>query len=166
MKPTRVAISRMPSRATARARTATASPDLAPTGVSWLKFGEDTVYCGAGKSWGQFKERAGRARAQLREHPAEIDRERLHVVAQKGRLFQREHPDVPVLLDKGRYLLVDLAPSRARKMGHRDVPCFAIRPVEALAAARARGRHRVVFEVAPRAAAAVAPDPTIQGLVN
>ena len=31
------------------------------------------------------------------------------LVTQLGRLFQRRHPDVPVLVDKGRYLVVDTA---------------------------------------------------------
>jgi hypothetical protein len=135
----------MAPRATRRVTVAaTASPTkLAPAGVSSLKFGEDMVYCGTGKPWGNFKDRASRARLAVREHPKEIDRERLHVVIQKGRLFQREHPDVPVLFDKGRFLLVDLAPSRARKMGNRDVPCFAVRPVDALRATASGGlRHR------------------------
>ena len=101
----------------------------------------------------------------MREHPDEVDRARLHVVFQKGRLFQREHPDVPVLLDKGRFLLVDLDPKRVRKIGKSDVPCFAVRPLDALKTTRARRRERVVFEPATRAPAS-APDPAIKALVN
>ena len=101
----------------------------------------------------------------MREHPDEVDRARLHVVFQKGRLFQREHPDVPVLLDKGRFLLVDLDPKRVRKIGKSDVPCFAVQPLDALKTTRARGRERVVFEPATRAPAS-APDPAIKALVN
>lgn len=169
MKVVRLAVCRTPHPGAVRARTATAAPpDLVSAGVSWIKFGEDTVYCGAGKPWGHFKDRATQARLAVREHPDEIDRERLHVVIQKGRLFQREHPDVTVLVDKGRFLLVDLDPKRARKIGKNDVPCFAVRPVDALQAKRAHGRHRVVFDEIGRAAATAAttPDPTIQALVN
>src|SRR5262245_50953839 len=115
MKSVRLAICRL--KADARARSAAALPlDVAPTGVSWLRFGDDIIYCGAGKSWDRLQERGRKAKLAMREHPHEIDRKRLHVVVQKGRLFQREHPDVPVLIDKGRYLLVDLAPTRARRM--------------------------------------------------
>lgn len=49
------------------------------------------------------------------------------MVVQKGRLFQQQHPDVPVLLDKGRYLVVDLDARKARKLGQGHLPCFAIR---------------------------------------
>lgn len=177
MTPIRIAICRTPRAAARRpaapaARRAAApssQADLAPAGVSWLKFGDDMVYCGVGKPWSELKSRAGRARAALREHPDEIARERLHVVAQKGRLFQREHPDVPVLVDKGRFLLVDLDPKRAKKIGKGDVPCFSVRPLEALTATRARGRHRIIFDALPRVAARTAraaADPVIQGLVN
>jgi hypothetical protein len=170
MTPVRVAICR-PARPTARrAATAREAPaDLAPARVSWLKFGDDMVYCGAGKPWSEFKARAGRAQAALREHPDEVARERLHVVVQKGRLFQREHPEVPVLIDKGRFLLVDMEPKRARKIGNSDMTCFSVRPLDALKTTRARGRHRIIFDALPRVAAQAAQaavDPVVQALVN
>jgi len=169
--PVRVAICRAARPTARRAATVAAAPqaDLAPAGVSWLKFGDDMVYCGANKPWSEFKSRASRARATLREHPDEVARERLHVVAQKGRLFQQEHPDVPVLIDKGRFLLVDLDPKRARKMGNNDVPCFSVRPLDALKTTRARGRNRIIFDTLPRLATRAAragADPVIQALVN
>ncbi|MDP9135183.1 MAG: M28 family metallopeptidase [Actinomycetota bacterium] len=58
------------------------------------------------------------------------------LVTQLGRLFQRRHPDVPVLVDKGRYLVVDTA-------GHEIDPCgegacgYALMPLPA---------NEVVFE--------------------
>ena len=171
MTPVRVAICRAARPTARRAATVAAAPraDLAPAGVSWLKFGDDIVYCGANKPWSEFKSRASRARATLREHPDEVARERLHVVAQKGRLFQQEHPEVPVLIDKGRFLLVDLDPKRARKIGNNDVPCFSVRPLDALKTTRARGRNRIIFDALPRLATRAAragADPVIQALVN
>jgi len=171
MKPVRLAIHKLEPRGAPSARAAASDvaeqtpAELAPAGVASLQFGDHVVYCGGGKSWGEFRNRATRARATVAEHPDTIDSKRLHVVVQKGRLFQQEHPDVPVLLDKGRYLLVDLAPSRARRMGKRDVPCFTVRPLEAVRPTKARGRHRMVFTAAARAAAA-APDPAIKALVD
>src|SRR3954471_21481849 len=166
MKPVRLAICHTAGEAVPRARAAAAAPPpaLALGAVSSLKFGDDMVYCGAGKSWGEFRERASRAQIAIQEHPEEIDRERLHVVIHKGRLFQREHPDIPVLVDKGRFLLVDLDPKRARGIGKGDVPCFSVQPVAALRATEARSRHRVVFEAARVTAAT--PDPVIQEVVN
>jgi hypothetical protein len=139
MKPVRIAIHRGSDTTSRQARLTEAAPlpQLTPGGVSSLKFGIDTVYYGAGKPWSEFTERARGARAAVSEHADEVDRKRLYVVIQKGRLFQREHPDVPVLIDKGRFLLVDLEPKSARKMGKGDVPCFAIQPLEAFKPTRA-----------------------------
>jgi Zn-dependent M28 family amino/carboxypeptidase len=68
------------------------------------------------------------------------------MVVQKGRLFQQEHPKVPVLLDKGRYLVVDLDPRKAKKWDQGQRPCFAIRPLPATSVAfdapAPRARHR------------------------
>lgn len=85
--------------------------------------------------WGGLAKAARGPGSALKRLPHSTPRERLHMVVQKGRLFQQEHPDVPVLLDKGRYLVVDLDPRKAKKwdQGHR--PCFAIRPLPADAVA-------------------------------
>lgn len=166
MKPVRLATCSAPQHEAPRARASARPPGIAAAGVSWLKFGDEMVYCGAGKLWDEFKCRADRGGLALREHPERIDRKRLHVVVQQGRLFQQEHPDVPVLVDKGRYLLVDLAPTRARKMSHGDVPCFSVRPANGLQTTKASLSHRVVFEVVGRSVAAAPPDPCIQALVN
>jgi Zn-dependent M28 family amino/carboxypeptidase len=70
---------------------------------------------------------------------------RLHLVVQVGNRFQAEHPDVPVLYSKGRYLLVDLDPASAAARA-RDA-CYSVRPVGASATiyeerGRAAGRER------------------------
>ena len=67
-------------------------------------------------------------------------------MVQKGGLFQREHPDVPVLLDKGRFLLVDLDPAAARKLSRKKEPCYSVRGLDALDRTGAKGRNRVVFK--------------------
>ena len=53
----------------------------------------------------------------------------LHLVVQKGRTFQQDHPRVPVVLDQGRFLVVSLAPSRAARL-RRDSHDYGIRPLE------------------------------------
>jgi hypothetical protein len=57
---------------------------------------------------------------------AVTDPGRLHVVVQEGREFILDHPDVPVLLNRGRHLLVDLAPGRAAELT--DDACYGILP--------------------------------------
>jgi hypothetical protein len=131
-------------------------------------FGDRLVYIGTERQWAGITRSAGRAGLQLREHPGSTEPERLHVVIQKGRLFQREQPDVPVLVDKGRYLLVDIDPVLARRMARRKDPCFSVRELEALDTA-GKGGDRVVFEVrdsGAERAAARAPDAAVQTLVD
>jgi hypothetical protein len=99
------------------------------SGTRSIRFGDVLFHMSEEPRWGGLAKAARRSGAALKRLSHSTPRERLHMVVQKGRLFQQEHPDVPVLLDKGRYLVVDLDPRRARKwdQGHR--PCFAIRPL-------------------------------------
>jgi len=76
---------------------------------------------------------------------------------QKGRLFQQEHPDVPVIVDKGRFLLVELSPQQARTMDKGAAPCYAIRPLS---------DDRVVFQTRAPALARAGAVPWVQDLVN
>jgi hypothetical protein len=107
-------------------------------GLNWLQFGTDMVVYGDGAPWDAWRADAARASAPIREVPAELPRPRLHLVVQKGRLFQKEHPDVPVLLDRGRYLLVDLDGERGR----------GLKPPAALLHGRARGGQSRRFRCA------------------
>ena len=43
--------------------------------------------------------------------------EQLHIVVQHGRRFQQQHPTVPVLHDRGRFLLVQMDAEQARESG-------------------------------------------------
>lgn len=55
-------------------------------------------------------------------HP-QASREEIRVVVQKGRSFQRANPHIPVLVDCGRYLVVELAPGAAV---HAEPGCFTV----------------------------------------
>ena len=81
----------------------------------------------------------------------------MHIVVQNGRLFQQEHPEVPVILDRGRFLLVELDPARARRLGRKSPTCYGVLPL---------GKNKVVFDVQERAAARAAPIASIQNLVD
>ncbi len=83
--------------------------------------------------------------------------ENLYLVMQKGRLFQQEHPEIPVLLDKGRFLVVDLEPELANKFNQREDPCYRIQPL---------GETQVAFTVRPKLAARRTSVEWIQDLVE
>ncbi len=55
--------------------------------------------------------------------------ERLFLVVQNGRLFQVDHPEVPVLLDTGRHLVVDLEPEVAQELEDSGGACWTLRPL-------------------------------------
>ena len=169
MEPVKLATCRIAPAAAGRARAAAFAAVGPPSGVAWMKFGDELVYYGEPRHWPQLTESVSRAGASLRERPGTLDRARLQVVVQKGGLFQREHPDVPVLLDKGRFLLVDLDPATARKLSRKKEPCYSVRGLDALDRTGAKGRNRVVFETRSRdteRAAARASDPKVQALVD
>ena len=127
------------------------------SGTKSIRFGDVLFHMTEGPRWSGLAKAARGSGGALKALSHSTPRSRLHLVVQKGRLFQQEHPDVPVLLDKGRYLLVDLDPRKAKKWdpGHR--PCFAIRPIPATG---------VVFETAARRAKRRAVLPWVQALVD
>jgi len=161
MGPVRLAICRTSTAVSERRPDVGA--ELAASSLLALRFGDDTVYLG--RDWSSFAKSAERTGVAVREAPGARDLERLHVVIQKGRLFQREHPDIPVLLDKGRFLLVDIPADQSGAFHETDVPCYSVRPLQQPQAAE---RERVVFDVHSRGTGrfrAGTPDPMIQALV-
>ena len=113
------------------------------SGTQSIRFGDILFHMTDEPRWGGLAKAARGSGAALKRLSHSTPRERLHMVVQKGRLFQQAHPDVPVLLDKGRYLVVDLDPRQAKKwdQGHR--PCFAIRRLPETAVAFDRPAPRV-----------------------
>jgi hypothetical protein len=129
-----------------------AAPPVAP-GTMTARFGREQLYFA--------EEPAPRApsrgaRTPSREEP--VTREQLLVVVQNGRQFQDHHPEVPVLHDRGRILLVQLDPEDARKLKKKDKTCYGILPL---------ADGQVVFDERARAAApARAPVSFVQSLVD
>src|SRR5687768_7802838 len=74
------------------------------------------------------------------------------LVVQVGRQFQERHPDVPVLVDRGRYLLVQVPPGFVPDP---DPAAFGVLPAPA---------DGVLLHAA--APARRAPDPAVQALVD
>ncbi|MET0966099.1 MAG: M28 family peptidase [Nakamurella sp.] len=101
----------------AATETAAGAPADRSTGGHWIQLGDQLL----------MTSRAGTHRDGT-GNGAAISLNRLHLVVQNGRLFQQEHPDVPVLADKGRYLIVDLDPARGRALSVEHDPCFAVLP--------------------------------------
>jgi Peptidase family M28 len=147
----KLAIYRVPPNARARRFDPTRS-----AGVSWLRFGNEMLLCAGEAQWKGLAERAKKADLEIRDHNAP-PRKRMHIVVQNGQLFQQEHPKVPVLVDRGRFLLVELDPDRARRLGRTSPTYYGVLPLR---------KNKVVFDVQQRAAARAAPIAWIQKLVD
>jgi Zn-dependent M28 family amino/carboxypeptidase len=87
---------------------------------------------------------------------APVTKEQMYVVVQNGRLFQQHNPDVPVLHDRGRFLLVKLDPEKARELSDKHETCYGLLPLE---------ENQVVFE-SPTPPATRAASPAIQAVVK
>jgi hypothetical protein len=132
--------------APSRSSRAAAAPE-----TPWVRFGDETVFIGADEA----SPPARNARQLAPE--VSVSRKQLYVVVQNGRLFQQHNPRVPVLHDRGRYLLVKLDPRRAQALSGKHETCFDVLPLI---------ENEAVFEVSARGAAARAPVPFVQNLVN
>ena len=130
----------------------TALPDTV-----WAQFGNEVLIAASDPQWA----RATRARHMGAPEPrvtdTDVDISRLHLVVQHGRLFQQHQPAVKVLLDKGRFLVVDLDPTVAREVAVSHETCFGIQPLP---------RNAVVFETHQASSVRAAPLDWIQDLVT
>src|SRR5262245_33491009 len=93
-----------------------------------VRFGDTLFHAAEEGEWDAVAAAARDRGTSLTPLAASVPASRLHVVVQKGRLFQQDHPQVPVLLDRGRYLVVDLGPEEVQKCDHGDRPCYSVRP--------------------------------------
>ena len=131
------------------------SPVIAP--LPGVRFGDTLFHATEEAEWDGTVAAASARGTALTPLDAPVPAARLHVVVQKGRLFQQEHPKVPVLLDKGRYLVVDLTPAAARKCDHGDRPCYAVRPL---------AEFTTAFDTRVAPANRAAPLPWVKALVS
>lgn len=129
-------------------------PDV-PPGASWARFGDEVLLVSDEARWDTLAERAGRS--ALRECRASVEREHLHAVVQNGRLFEQEHPNVRIILDRGRILLVELERERARQLAESNETCYGVLPLK---------DNQVVFDLRYPTAGRVVPVAWIQELVD
>ena len=53
----------------------------------------------------------------------------LYLVIQVGSSFQQNYPNVPIVLEKGRYLVVDVTSEQLKSMNKNDENCWMLRPL-------------------------------------
>ncbi len=103
----------------------------------WVRFGTDVLAYAANNRWAEVDARFSAESRGTGQGVGSVRKSDLHLVVQKGRTFQQEYPDTAVLFDKGRYLVVSMSPSEAKKLNEREDVCFNILPLE---------ENQVVFE--------------------
>ena len=125
-----------------------------PPDVSWARFGDELLLVSDETQGEGLAEQGARL---LRERQPDVERENLHVVVQNGRLFQQENPDARVLVDRGRFLLVELDPAQAHRLEGKGETCYGVQPL---------GENEVVFDVRDWGTERVAPVAWIEDLVE
>jgi hypothetical protein len=92
-------------------------------GATWTRLGDAILVTGDSAALRRVATIAG---AEPEARPG-VRRSHLHLVTQNGRQFQQEHPHVPVVVDRGRYLVVELDPGEARRPAQPHLPCYSVR---------------------------------------
>lgn len=105
----------------------------------WVQFGDAKLIYASDAKWSGLTNTLGRGALAAE---GSIKKGNMHLVVQKGRAFQQAHPDIPVILDKGRYLVVDVPQKTAKTLVHKDEVCFEIEPLR---------ENSVAFEQLPAA---------------
>ena len=127
MKYATIAITKQDARALLR--------DVGQAGGWWVQFGDTQLVYAAANKWSDVAKSVGRSDL---EATGDIKKGDMHLVVQKGRTFQQAHPDIPVILDKGRYLVVEVSKAKAKTLVRDDEVCFAIEPLR---------ENSVVFDI-------------------
>ncbi|MGH3614654.1 MAG: M28 family peptidase, partial [Pseudonocardia sp.] len=110
-----------PNTAASLAKTVTAA------GAEWTRVGDALVVIGSPEAVGRAVEQVADTAALIGRTSAPLGH--LRLVLQNGRLFEQEHPDVPVIAGRGRHLVVALDPAATKTMHHEHLPCYAVRPL-------------------------------------
>jgi hypothetical protein len=128
-----------------------------PQAASWAQFGDQVLLYAKDPAAEEPSLARARGAREIRRDSVPLRAGQMHVVVQNGRMFQQENPRVPVLVDKGRYLLVKLDPDRARRLKDASPTCYGIFPLR---------DNQVVFDVRDSAAARAERVAWVQELVD
>lgn len=97
--------------------------------LHWTQLGNRTVVWSEADDRKTFRKQARDTGVSIEGGALQRSTGQLALVIQVGASFQREFPDVQVVLDKGRHLVVDLESSRYARLADRSDDCWAVRPL-------------------------------------
>lgn len=100
------------------------------TDTFWIKFGEEALLISNQDDLNLIDSSAYRSSTPLNRIQFNNDTSKLYLIGQKGRLFQQEYPDVSILIDKGRFLVVELDDDSLKTCQKGDEPCYGLKLIE------------------------------------
>ena len=123
----------------------------------WVQFGNELLVYSANDKWDKARQQYSNLASRETGREGDVSKGRMHLVVQKGRVFQLEHPDVPVIFDKGRYLVVEIDKASARNFSKGHEHCYHIEPLR---------ENTIVFETLPKPSSRAERDQNIALLVD
>lgn len=96
-------------------------------GAHWARLGDKTVVWTTSEEWAGFTSKAIQAGTGLDKAEGRELEGQLYLVIQTGGAFQDEHPEVRIVVDKGRYLVVDLPPEEASRLAESKNDWWTVR---------------------------------------
>lgn len=94
--------------------------------VFWIRFGREVLVFTDKLPKGNF----GREPSLLYSFRDEVLLNELHIVVQKGRLFQQHNPRIRVIYDCGRFLLVRMHSDLVGKLKRKNETCYGFIPLK------------------------------------
>lgn len=97
--------------------------------LHWAQLADQTVFWTDADDRRAFRKDARSIGVAIKSGSLRQSAGRLATVMQVGASFQREFPDVPIVVDKGRHLIVDLETQQLARMSNQPDDCWVVRPI-------------------------------------
>ncbi|WP_292391255.1 M28 family metallopeptidase [Methanosarcina sp. UBA5] len=98
-------------------------------GAHWARLGDKTVVWTVSEEWNAFVNKARRAGIYLDQAESRKLEGQLYFIIQTGRAFQDAHPEIRIVIEKGRYLVADLLPEEVRRLTEIKDDWWTVRPL-------------------------------------
>ena len=97
--------------------------------AAWARFGNRTVIWMPEQAWDAFTRKTRDAELRAAAAAGQALTGQPYLVIQVGAAFQHDYPAAKIILDQGRYLVVDLAPTEVAQLNSHEETCWALRPL-------------------------------------
>ena len=125
--------------------------------IPWVQLGDSVLLLPTNAQQDTLLAYAERGGFHTTIYPRDVRAKDLHLVIQEGRLFQQRYPQTRIVVDKGRYLVVELPAKQARQIKADRIPGFVIQQLAS---------NKVIFELRPEPITRAAPLHWVQDLVD